>query len=374
MNILDSKYMSAPDTALMLIAAGGERMAATIRIVLVAILCLGLLLVAISQDVVPFEVYVGLIAASSALLIALALLYFSKTETHISFRHYLITATDTTLVTLALFFFAISGKPEVAINSMVVWEIYLLLIIVSCLYFDVRVCITAGLSSIIQYALILVWVTSNWDMTQNIPASDSNVFSGISWYIQYSRFLLMVCATLIAIGIVVRCRRLLTLSGTDPLTGLDNRRVLEVRLSQEISRALRESTVTSVAYLDIDHFKKLNDKFGHAAGDQALKVFADSLKSHMRAEDIISRWGGEEFVIVFPNTDKHKAKQLIERIQDALKQAPISFPKGKATLEFSAGIAQFSDDGMHQAELIHKADNCLKLAKETGRDKVLITN
>lgn len=365
-------FFSAPDDTLIEVATGGERMAAYMRLIVIGFLWLCPVLVALFIADRPFELYVGMGAASIALAIAFLIFYFSDYDNHKTARRFVISIFDISLVSFTLIFFALNGRPESAINSMVIWELYLLFIIASCLYFDIRVCITAGAMAMFQYFLILMWVTHTWDM--NALNVESNIYTGVSWYIQLCRFVLLLIATLVAIGIVFRSRNLLIIAGTDPLTGLDNRRVLEARLTQELSRALRESSVLSVAYVDIDHFKKFNDQWGHSAGDLALKFFAHSLKHHIRTEDIISRWGGEEFVIVFPNTTKQKAQQLLERIQLELKNHPLVLDKGSQTLKFSAGISQFSEDGTHQAELVHNADICLRLAKETGRDKVLITN
>ena len=372
MSFFTHKYLSAPDTTLVELAAGGERMAAVIRLCIIGLLWGGAVFMSLALNKNFLELNVGIAAASVALLSSYLLLYFSKTNTYITHRHFLISVIDVSLVSLTLLFFALLGKPEAAINSMVIWEIYLLFIIATCLYFDIRVCIVAGLTAFVQYGLILIWVTTKWDMTANTVVA--NVYTGISWYIQFCRFMLFVCATMIAIGIVVRCRKLITLSGTDTLTGLENRRVLEARMQQEISRSLRESKEFSVAYIDIDHFKQFNDKWGHAAGDIALKYFSDVLKHHVRTEDIVARWGGEEFVIMFPNTDMQKAKILLVRIQEKLKSKPVAFAHGEQILKFSAGISRFSYDGMHHAELIDKADTRLKIAKETGRDKIVTSS
>ena len=372
MSFFTHKYLSSPDATLVELAAGGERMAAVIRLCIIGLLWGSAVFASLALNNNFIELNVGIAAASVALLSSYLLLYFSKTNSYITLRHFLISVIDVTLVSLTLLFFAILDRPEVAINSMVVWEVYLLFIIATCLYFDIRVCIVAGLTAIVQYGFILLWVTTKWDMTAHSVVA--NVYTGISWYVQSCRFILLICAALIAIGIVVRCRKLITLSGTDTLTGLENRRVLEARMQQEISRSLRESKVFSIAYLDIDHFKHFNDKWGHAAGDVALKYFSDVLKHHVRTEDIVSRWGGEEFVIMFPNTDMQMAKMLLERIQDKLKSEPVTLSHGNEVLKFSAGISRFSYDGMHHAELIDKADTRLKIAKETGRDKVVTSS
>jgi len=368
-----NKYFSGSDDALIKVALGGEKVSAYLRLIILGLLWLGSLILTLFLDEIPFELKVGIGAGSIAFMSSVFVLYLAYNPNQYSYRHFLICAFDVSLVSFTLLFFALVNKPGVAINSMVVWEIYLIFIASTCVYYDTRICLTTGLLAFFQYLILLIWVTSTWDMTTYSNA-DSNLYTGFSWYVQIARLSLIFITTLIAIGIVYRSRKILNLASTDALTGLHNRRILEARLTEEISRAQRESSNLCIAYIDIDHFKEFNDLWGHTSGDQALQIFASTLNENVRAHDSVARWGGEEFVILFPKTTLSDAFALLTRINDILENTQLSIKDKAYRLHFSAGISQYSDDGNHATELIDMADTRLKIAKEHGRNKVIISS
>jgi diguanylate cyclase (GGDEF)-like protein len=153
-------------------------------------------------------------------------------------------------------------------------------------------------------------------------------------------------------------------AATDPLTGLLNRRSLENQ-AQEL---LRGSVPFSLAMGDLDHFKKLNDTHGHDAGDRALRQFARVMRSVLRAEDIVSRFGGEEFVVVLPALDSASATSVLQRVQEQLLVTVASGSMPPFTVTF--GIAQ-SDDAASLEELIRLADVALFRGKREGRNRIV---
>lgn len=157
----------------------------------------------------------------------------------------------------------------------------------------------------------------------------------------------------------------------DPLTGLFNRRYLDETLAREIDRARRASDPVSVIMLDLDYFKRLNDEFGHRAGDSALRAVAECVQQHVRGEDIASRFGGEEFTLVMPGAPRPVAQQRAERLREAiaaLKPSHEGTPLGRMTV--SLGVAVFPEHGETAPALLHAADTALYRAKERGRDRV----
>lgn len=158
----------------------------------------------------------------------------------------------------------------------------------------------------------------------------------------------------------------------DPLTGLYNRRYLYQRLEQEFARARRENQPISFAMVDIDHFKKVNDTFGHQAGDIVLQKLATQLLSRTRIGDIVCRYGGEEFLVVLPNITAEKAYQIAERWRKLFLGAtmPLEYTDVKATV--SCGISVFPVHGNTTEELIAVADKALYYAKQTGRNRVTV--
>jgi len=158
------------------------------------------------------------------------------------------------------------------------------------------------------------------------------------------------------------------LSITDPLTGLLNRRYIEERLAEEINRAGRSSGPLSFLMLDVDEFKSYNDRFGHPAGDEALRIVGAVLKDAVRGADVAARYGGEEFSILLPETTNSEARVIAERIRQNVDQA--EFPNRKVTV--SIGIATYSESLKTAVELVDAADKALYRAKEEGRNNVQI--
>jgi diguanylate cyclase (GGDEF)-like protein/PAS domain S-box-containing protein len=157
----------------------------------------------------------------------------------------------------------------------------------------------------------------------------------------------------------------------DPLTGLFNRRFLEETLTREIRRAQRNKATVSVLMLDIDHFKMFNDRYGHAAGDVVLREFSTLLGESIRGADVASRYGGEEFTVLLPDTSladaRAKAQQLLERIK-ALRLTFNGLDVG--VMSASIGIAASPVHGEHIEDLLRAVDAALYAAKQRGRDRV----
>lgn len=159
--------------------------------------------------------------------------------------------------------------------------------------------------------------------------------------------------------------RLETLSYTDSLTGLKNRRTMEDILEQEIDRSLRHGNALCFAIVDIDHFKDVNDSFGHAGGDSVLSELAQLFTQGIRRADKVGRWGGEEFAFICPETDLEEARALFERLRERI--GGHSFSVG-TRITISIGISAFRDSDS-QTSLAIRADKAMYLAKQGGRDR-----
>lgn len=153
----------------------------------------------------------------------------------------------------------------------------------------------------------------------------------------------------------------------DPLTGLGNRRLLIERLREESSRASRSHTTFCLAMLDIDHFKRINDRLGHEVGDKVLTEIARVLDAEVRDSDICGRWGGEEFLILLPDTSPEDALQVIERVRLAVHRLNLHVHQGELNLSLSAGIAGHRP-GENYSETVNRADGALLQAKQRGRN------
>ncbi|MCJ7436046.1 MAG: diguanylate cyclase, partial [Anaerolineales bacterium] len=158
----------------------------------------------------------------------------------------------------------------------------------------------------------------------------------------------------------------------DPLTGLYNRRYLNETLERELARAVRENHPISFIMIDVDHFKKINDTFGHDTGDVVLQKLAVQLLSQTRVEDIVCRYGGEEFLIILPNVMVAKAWEITERWRKSFMGMTIPLGHNSVQTTISCGISVFPLNGNTGAVLISNADKAMYQAKAAGRNRVVI--
>jgi diguanylate cyclase (GGDEF)-like protein/PAS domain S-box-containing protein len=158
----------------------------------------------------------------------------------------------------------------------------------------------------------------------------------------------------------------------DPLTGLYNRRFLNEVLDHEFHRAARLAQPLSIVTLDIDGFKLINDQYGHAAGDACLVRLADLLQNYIRTSDIACRYGGEEFLLVLPDTDNHSAAVFAEQFRRLLEEAVTEFNGQEISATISLGVATYPIHSTNAKELISQADKALYLSKNLGRNRVTI--
>lgn len=160
------------------------------------------------------------------------------------------------------------------------------------------------------------------------------------------------------------------LAHTDTLIRIANRRELDAAIAREVNRATRHCLPLSLIMFDLDHFKQVNDKYGHDAGDTVLKETARVVRGHLRGADLLGRWGGEEFLIIAPNTDSAQARELAERLRQAIAICPLEYV-GNITASF--GVAEYCPQESPEAWLKH-ADEALYAAKQGGRNRVAVTD
>ena len=160
----------------------------------------------------------------------------------------------------------------------------------------------------------------------------------------------------------------------DPLTNLFNRRYLEETLDRELSRASREEYPVCIIMIDLDHFKRVNDTYGHEAGDLVLKAIADSLSEQSRRGDFACRYGGEEFVIVMPNVRLETAYERAENLRQSLTLLRVPYEYYSLSVTISMGIACFPEHGQTREAILRAADQAMYAAKDAGRDHILSYN
>lgn len=200
---------------------------------------------------------------------------------------------------------------------------------------------------------------------------------GMNWLIAALGAAMMALLAAAMAGAARAHRRALTLTAalqrratTDALTGLPNRRHMMAAIETEVRRARRGGRPVSLAILDIDHFKRINDAHGHPAGDAVLRAVAAVLRATTRAGDLPARIGGEEFAVLMPETDTAQAERACERLRAAIQERAIALPRGAvANVTVSTGVALLSEDEPRD-QFISRADKALYEAKESGRNQV----
>jgi diguanylate cyclase (GGDEF)-like protein len=165
-------------------------------------------------------------------------------------------------------------------------------------------------------------------------------------------------------------RRLEELATTDGLTGCLNKRAFLDELQKRIKAAERFGRKLSMIVTDIDHFKSVNDTYGHAVGDHVIRGLGEILRALKRDTDVVARFGGEEFCILCEETDARGAALLAERVREELKARQFESDIGKLRVTCSLGVAQFPEDAKTDSQLFEVADKALYTAKQTGRDRV----
>jgi diguanylate cyclase (GGDEF)-like protein len=208
----------------------------------------------------------------------------------------------------------------------------------------------------------------------NLGSSDESRFSR-----QLATDFLARLATICSVCLenTVNREHILISGFTDPLTELHNRRYLDRRLSEELARAGRYRQPLSCLFIDADHFKQINDTYGHQAGDIVLRELANRIRSQLRASDIATRFGGEEFALLLPQTNLNEALMLAERIRMEISSQPIPLDDGTSLqLSVSIGVSEtlpLSNKVQQQADgeqLLVNADQALYMAKANGRNRI----
>ncbi len=369
-NFLGSLW-SRPDPVLAEAGVAGELLVAKIRLCLATLL---LLIPTINTVFFPVDVkesIVGLSLTSATFLLSIIVYLLISREYNPSWLSFVSSGFDVTLVSIGLALFLVMNQPHTAVNSKVVFEGYFLAIGATSLRYDKRICITAGLLAFGEYFGILYFTTTHWDL--NSPAYSPYPYGLFGWSAQISRLIILLTASALSLAVVSRGQRLLQLATSDPLTGLFNRGYVDDRFAVELSRARRYGKQLTIAVIDADRFKSLNDKHGHPAGDLVLRRIGAVLRDSFRQSDTAGRYGGEEFVVILPEIDIESAERKLESVRELVASTPIALAVRGETVQvtISAGLASFPQDGEDAAELFALADERMFQAKKEGRNRVI---
>lgn len=207
----------------------------------------------------------------------------------------------------------------------------------------------------------LVWGLSDWGLI----SSSTNIFFQI-WnsIIEFSFYLFF---TLLLSTVRNRTRQLEEMAAQDPLTGAANRRYFYELLKTEIARSQRYGENISIAYIDIDDFKTINDTYGHVTGDELLVKVVSTLRTNMRSADMVARIGGDEFVMLLPQTNVNEAEQALKKMEQRLRE---DVSVNGTPVTFSIGVLTFNECPESVEQMIHAADAVMYAVKEKGKDHI----
>ena len=357
-----------PDPALAAAGVEGEMVVARVRMVAMA-----LLLIAPTWNIVhhPEDPVhrTGFAVTVAAALAAVAIWRFLRRGRWRPWIGFASSAFDVSMVSLALVSFLVVGSPMIALNSKVTFEMYFLAIVATSLRYDARICIVVGLLALGEYAGLWAHAAARFTLDDPAYVAAAGPYSRVDLS---TRLILLGVATILAVTIVRRAQRLLYLASRDRLTGLFNRGHFDRALRSAMDRAGRDGQALTVALVDVDHFKRINDTYGHALGDRALLQTAQLLSRAMRRTDLVARYGGEEFALLLPGTGVESAVARIEALRREVAATPIDLGGGETLLiNFSAGLAGIPDDAEATSPkaLLSLADDRLLTAKRGGRGR-----
>ncbi len=364
---ITERLFARPDEVMLEVGAGGERLVARLRVAVALLLLLLPLANALNGGSVE-ETLVGLAGAVFVNLFAQVWLALSRTPRRHRWLPFATASYDVTATTLVLLLLA-SHELAAGLNSLIVWCGYLIAIVVTALRNDGRVTLLAGVLAVLQYGgfVLMAFATAAPALLQSVEygqATPSNA---------WQRVVLLVVFTLITAAVVYRMQRLVRMSGSDGLTGLPNRTWLSHRMPRLIEHARREHGSLSLVLIDLDRFKRINDEFGHLAGDRALKHLVRVLEDLLEDDETLVRLSGEEFVLLlrkpagaaWERADSMRRALAESRFLPERHQEPIQ-------ITFSAGVACCPADGADLSSLLRRADQRLRAAKQGGRNCVVL--
>ncbi|MFC3550925.1 diguanylate cyclase [Lysobacter cavernae] len=359
--------LSRPDEIMLEVGAGGELLVARLRAVLAAMLLLLPLANALGGGSVK-ETMIGLGGALFVNVFAQLWLALARQRRQFRWLPFASAAFDVSATTLVLIALAMNHLPA-GLNSLIVWCGYVLAILLTALRSDGRITLFAGALAIVQYGALALVVFALASSPEQLLSSDYGAVTAGS---QGQRVLLLVMITLITAMVVYRMQRLIEMSGTDGLTRLPNRTWLLHRIPRLFESVRQDGDSLTLALIDVDHFKRINDSHGHHAGDRALRHVVAVLRELSEPGEWLARIGGQEFVLVL-RKPIGTAWERVDAIRRALGERPFEAERGADAmpLSFSAGLAGFPQEGADLSRLLRRADNRLQQAKLQGRNRVI---
>lgn len=359
--------LSRPDEIMLGVGASGELLAARLRVLIAA----ALLLVPLANALAGASIEETLAGLGVAVLIngfALVWLTLARRQRRYRWLSFVTAAFDVTITSVALLVLAINHLPA-GLNSLIVWCGYLLAIVLTALRNDGRITLMAGVLALLQYGLLTLIALTFVSSPEQLISSD---YGAVTASTQLQRLLVLVIATAVTAMLVYRMQQLVEMSGTDGLTNLPNRTWLVHRMPRLFDAARIDGGSLTLALIDLDHFKRINDEIGHRAGDRALRHVVSMLRQTAQPGEWLVRLGGEEFVMVL-RKPIGTAWERVDMIRRLVSERPFEPERNgdPIRLTFSAGLASYPQEGGDLSRLLHRANDRLQQAKREGRNRVI---
>ncbi|MDX1454641.1 MAG: GGDEF domain-containing protein [Gammaproteobacteria bacterium] len=358
------------DPAMLALASEGEWLLARVRVFLNLLLLITPTWKLLHYPQVPIFFW-GFWITAFATMMSVIILLILRRYGYSPLLGLMTSLLDGSYITFALVLFMTLAGPLMALNSLVAFEIYFLAIFATALRYDPRISAVTGTVITLQYALIWWFAATYWNL-----GSEEFIRPGQRLYQpfdQVTRLIFLGSSTLLATLVVTRVRELVLRSIFDGLTGSFTRRFLDAHLQYEFDRARRDGHKIVIAMLDADYFKKINDTYGHAVGDEVLKLLNQRIRLRMRRTDVLARYGGEEFVIVMPEASIATVLPKLEVLRHECAADPMHVGSGELIkVTFSAGLAEYPADGKRPEEVLDVADKRMLDAKARGRNRIIV--
>ncbi|HEX5756677.1 MAG TPA: GGDEF domain-containing protein [Arenimonas sp.] len=348
-----------PDELMQEVGAGGELLAARLRLLIAVLLVAAPALHYLLGGPLQHS-FVALLGATALLLLSLLWLKLAQRPRRYRWLPYASACFDVLLVGAFLWLLAtLRGNSQ--FDPLVAWSGYPLAIIGTALRNDARVTLLAGALALLQ-SLTLLWLLANGG--EWLPATSASVL------VLHAAMLLVL--TLVVAVVVFRTQRLLQMAGSDGLTGLPNRSFLTHRVPGLLAEARADGQTLTLALIDLDHFRRVNEDLGHLAGDRALRHVVETLRLELGRDEPLLRVGGEEFVLLL-RLPLGAAWERVDALRQRLAARPFLPEPGAEplVLRFSAGLASMPQDANYLTDLMKRADQRVALAKRIGRNRVM---
>ena len=362
------RWWTAPGPALSDAGKDGELVLARVRLALLAAL-LFVPLSSLIRDPSASQNYTALTSVVTALVVGIIVWQAARHGDPPRGLGFFTAIADISLISATQAAYLMQGLPSAAVNNRTTFAFYLLAILATCLRWDARIVLVAGALAVVQYAGIVWWAAAWWG---DMAGGGSDVYGAFVGGHQAGRVIILMAATGLAMAIVRQSAQLRHSSTHDALTGLANRGFFDERLAVEVDRAVRYGRPLAIAMLDLDRFKEVNDRYGHAVGDRVLQLAASALNAGLRTSDLLARYGGEEFVLAIPEADPEDVAAQLERLRQRLAATAIPVAAdATVTVTCTVGVATLPADGLTAEALLRRADERLYDGKRAGRNRVV---